>query len=67
MNTIVYTYRGEVERGTGRGYRWRPAYSETVNGAIVYPWMTRRECQEDARARGARTTFKHDSTRTKAN
>jgi len=57
VKTITYFYRGGVERGTGNGYEWRNGYSETVEGSILYPWMTRRECQEDARRRGAKAEF----------
>ena len=64
--TIEYTYRGNVERGrprkTARGwrpsYRWFAGYSEsTADGAESQPGMTYRECQADARARGARAVF----------
>lgn len=55
---VVYTYRGLVERGNGRGYSWRDGYSTTgANGAVSYPWMTYRECQADARSRGAVARF----------
>jgi hypothetical protein len=59
MNEIVYTYRGGVERGTGEpGYRWRDGYSEsTADGHATFPWMTKRECQNDARTRGAVARF----------
>jgi len=58
MQIIIYYYRGDVERGTGCGYAWRPGYSEnTPDGAITYPWMTVRECQDDARKRGAIAKF----------
>lgn len=55
---IVYHYRGGVERGTGNGYAWRDGYSEnSAEGWPTYPWMTARECQEDARKRGAIAKF----------
>lgn len=54
MNTIVYEYRGGVERVSGNTYQWFDGYSErNKDGAITYPWMTARECQKDARNRGA--------------
>lgn len=54
MNTITYFYRGGVERGTGAGYDWHNGYSEAgPDGEILYPWMTARECQREAKARGA--------------
>jgi hypothetical protein len=60
---ITYVYRGDIERGTGGpGYAWHPGYSEHVEGGAWYPWMTRAECQCDARARGAVARF-HDNRR----
>ena len=54
---VVYVYRGQVERGSR--YAWREGYSETTaDGGILYPWMTYRECQADAKRRGARARFK---------
>ena len=51
---IVYTYRGRVERGTGGSYKWFDGYSATTEeGWILYPWMTPRECQRDAKAIGS--------------
>ncbi len=51
---IVYTYRGGVERGIGGRYEWRNGYSATTNsGGVLYPWLTTREAQ-----RQARETFK---------
>jgi hypothetical protein len=60
---IVYNYRGLVERGTGGpGYDWREGYSETApDGGILYPWMTKRECQADARAKDAQAVFMRES------
>ncbi len=56
MNTITYTYRGEVERGNGKpGYDWHAGYSETTpEGHALAPWMTYRECLADAKARGCK-------------
>ena len=55
---IIYYYRGGVQRGTGNGYEWRDGYSEAgPAGAILYPWMTARECQADARKRNAVAQF----------
>lgn len=56
--TIVYTYRGSIERATRRGYAWRDGFSETsAEGRPLYPWLTRAECMADAKARGARAAF----------
>lgn len=56
---IRYHYRGRVERLTqlGRRCRWVEAYSEQGEHGPVYPWMSRRECQADAKRRGARAAF----------
>jgi hypothetical protein len=54
--TIVYTYRGPIERGAR--YEWRDGYSATgAGGGILYPWMTKRECQANARSQGKRAVF----------
>lgn len=56
--SITYVYRGEIERGTGQpGYAWHPGYSEEVTGGALFPWLTRAECQREARARGAIARF----------
>lgn len=58
MKTIVYYFRGHVERGSKRGYVWREGYSPTApGGGVQYPWMTKRECQADAKAQGTRAVF----------
>lgn len=56
--TIIYVYRGLIERGTGRGYKWTEGWSaQTPEGHILYPWMTRRECYRDAATHGAKAIF----------
>jgi hypothetical protein len=57
--TITYTYRGLIERPASNGRLcWSPGYSETgQSGEVVYPWMQRRECQQDAKQRGAKAAF----------
>lgn len=59
MAEITYTYRGQIERGTGApSYAWVDGWSETApDGGILYPWLTYKECQRDARARGAKARF----------
>lgn len=53
---IIYTYRGGVEKGAN--YAWRDGYSATLKGGgVLYPWMTRRECQSDAKRFGCRAVF----------
>ncbi len=58
---IEYHYRGQVERGTGAGYEWVNGYSsfadQEAKRGILYPWMTRRECQREAKNRGAVAVF----------
>lgn len=59
---ITYYYRGEVERpryGRHRlhSYVWRAAYSEQGEHGPLYPWLTYRECQQDARDRGCVAAF----------
>lgn len=54
---LVFYYRGRVERG--KRFEWRKAYSPNGPlGEIVYPWLTRRECQILARKEGKRAVFK---------
>lgn len=58
--TITFYYRGQVERLSLRSRRspWRDAYSEQgAYGGPSYPWMTYRECQAEAKARGCRAVF----------
>jgi hypothetical protein len=56
METIVYHYRGEAERG--ENYAWKDVYSETcADGSIAYPWHTREGCIADASERGAAAAF----------
>jgi hypothetical protein len=59
---IVYTYRGGVERGPR--YEWRDGYSATHDGHVIYPWMTKRECQQEAKAHGQRAAFRHSPEET---
>lgn len=61
-STITYYYRGTVERGRptrGRpGYKVFDGYSEnSESGGVSYPWLTYRECQAEAKARGCRAVF----------
>lgn len=57
--TRTYYYRGQIERGTGRpGYAWRDGYSaNSPEGFVLFPWMTKRECQADAKKDGYRAVF----------
>lgn len=58
--TIRYHYRGLV-RGTRSG--WIEGFSEGERATICYPWMTRRQCQADAKARGGQAAFYRDGRR----
>lgn len=53
---IVYTYRGHIERGAD--YHWTDGYSATTDeGHVLYPWMTKQECRQEAKRKGARAVF----------
>jgi hypothetical protein len=55
---VVYVHRGTVERYRNGRCGIYEAYSETsAQGGTLYPWMTYRECQADARARGVVARF----------
>ena len=55
MGRIIYTYRGTIE--SGAKFARRHGYSSSINGSVVYPWMTYRECQRDAKDMGAKAKF----------
>lgn len=62
---ITFYFRGDIERGTANrpwsrpGYKWIAGYSESnPDGSATFPWNTRAECQELARAQGAVAVFK---------
>ena len=56
--TIIYIYRGRIVGGTGGGYRWHDGYSENnADDLPLYPWLTRRECQQDAKRQGGKAVF----------
>jgi hypothetical protein len=44
---LTYHYRGTVERGA----KYKPVRGYSLNG-VTYPWLTRREAQREAAARG---------------
>jgi hypothetical protein len=55
---IVFHYRGEIERGSARGYKWHEGWSRnSPNGGIEYPWLTRREAQRYAISLGGKAVF----------
>lgn len=64
----VYHYRGEIEQGTGTGYRkgykWVRGYSENGSkpGSILYPWKSKTDCQAEAKRDGCRAVFVEDPT-----
>ena len=53
MKKITYVYRQRIERGD----RWQDGFSRDKDGFPVYPLMTRRECQADAKRQGAVAQF----------
>lgn len=58
--TTVYVYRGRVERLPAPGCPglWKDGYSSNgPGGGILYPWMTYRECQAEAKAQGCKAVF----------
>jgi len=59
MKEINYYYRGSVERPNKKGsYEWKPGYSKTgPNGGVEYPWMTVKECIEEAKKEKAIASF----------
>jgi hypothetical protein len=58
---VIYSYRGRVERGIGGRYVWRKGYSATTqDGGVLYPWMTKRECQRQAKAEGHKAVFQEE-------
>lgn len=59
---IQYFYRGPIERPAMKhgkpSYAWHAGYSENgESGGALSGWMTKRECQRDARNRGAVAEF----------
>ena len=55
-SVVIYHYRGQVERGPW--YDWRDGYSANhPKGGVVYPWLTKNECRDDAGRWGARAVF----------
>lgn len=59
---IAYHYRGRVERGAR--YEWRDGYSaNSERGEILFPWMTRRECRQDAKRQGGKAVFYRNGER----
>lgn len=67
MRIITYIYRGPIEvpnrrklvRGWQLSYRRTAGYSEDVGeGETTYPWLTRKQCREEAKDQGARAKFK---------
>lgn len=61
--TITYYHRGHIEvpapRNGKPGYRWAEGYSaNSETGGEMQPWMTRRECQREAKEQGKRAVFK---------
>ena len=63
MKAIVYYYRGSLEQVSNRHRNGRAimvaGFSECgINGGAIYPWMSRRACQMDAKRRGSKAVFR---------
>ena len=55
---IIFTYRGNIERGVGGRYKWFAGYSATTtDGGVLYPWTIKRDCYKFARSLGAKAVF----------
>lgn len=55
---LHFYYRGDVERGNGKGYSWQAGYSQnSEDGKPLYPWSTRAECLQEARLQNAQAVF----------
>lgn len=64
MKEIVYKHRGPIERWSPsqRSYVWKEGYSEDGQfGGGLYPWMTKKECREDAKNQGGKAVFVEQS------
>lgn len=65
MKTREYHYRGQIE--TGRHFRWSDGFSayadEEARRGILFGWMTRRQCQADAKRDGRAAVFYRDGVR----
>lgn len=55
MKREVFFRTGRIERGAR--YAWRDGYARLTRAGTEYPWLTKREAQSAARARGARAIF----------
>jgi hypothetical protein len=56
----AYYYRGWIERG--RRYTWKEGYSEVGSDGVgvLYPWLTKHECQRQAKHDGFKAVFYRD-------
>lgn len=53
---IIYTYRGQIERGAD--YHWVDGYSPTTrDNGVLYPWNTIPECRREAKRFGCKAVF----------
>jgi hypothetical protein len=61
VKRISYYYRGMIERGANANYRWTEGWSaQSDDNLPLYPWMTKRECQQEANRQDARAVFVYD-------
>lgn len=51
-----YYFRGLIE--CGKHFNWTNGYSaDSENGNVLYPWMTKRQCQREAKSLGLKAVF----------
>lgn len=55
MKLIHYYRAGQIERG--RDYHWLDGYSRVTATGSLFPWLTKREAQSDARREGGKAVF----------
>ncbi len=58
-NVVIYKYRGLIEKITSTGrVSWIEGYSaDGENGAALYPWMGKRDCQKEAKQQRKKALF----------
>lgn len=56
---VHYFPAGDIEVGSGRGYRWTQGYSRInpENGRMQYPWVSRRAACAECFAEGKQAAF----------
>jgi hypothetical protein len=66
--TILYRYRGDIYPVGNTAERAVDGFSDDGEyGDVNYPWVTRQQCLDDARAEGCRARFERDGVVTAYN